>query len=36
MMFNLTKMNRVFKTFASRDEFEQKVREGVRNQESGV
>jgi anti-anti-sigma factor len=36
MMFNLTKMNRVFKTFASRDEFEQKVREGVRSQESGV
>jgi anti-anti-sigma factor len=25
MIFELTKMNRVFKTFASRDEFEQKV-----------
>lgn len=36
MIFNLTKMNRVFKIFASRDEFEQKLREGVRNQESGV
>ncbi len=36
MMFELTKMNRVFKTFASRDEIEQKVREEVGIQESGV
>jgi anti-anti-sigma factor len=36
MMFELTKMNRVFKTFASRDDFEQKVREEVGIQESGV
>ncbi len=36
MMFELTKMNRVFKTFVSRDDFEQKVREEVGIQESGV
>ncbi|WP_349262702.1 STAS domain-containing protein [Allocoleopsis sp.] len=36
IMFNLTKMNRVFKTFASRDEFEQKVRGEVRSQDSAV
>lgn len=27
MMFELTKMNRIFKSFASRDEFEQKIGE---------
>lgn len=31
MMFELTKMNRVFKTFASRAEFEQKVGEEARS-----
>ena len=36
LMFNLTKMNRVFQTFASRDEFEQKVRGEVRSQDSVV
>lgn len=36
MMFNLTKMNRVFKTFANRDEFEEKVRVEVRSQDSAV
>lgn len=36
MMFNLTKMNRVFKTFANRDEFEQKVRGQVRSHDSAV
>jgi anti-anti-sigma factor len=36
LIFNLTKMNRVFKSFASRDEFEQKVRGEVRSQDSAV
>ena len=36
MMFELTKMNRVFKTFASRDEFEQKIGKEARSQKSEV
>lgn len=36
MMFELTKMNRVFKSFISRDEFEQKMGEEVITQQSGV
>ena len=36
LMFNLTKMNRVFQSFASRDEFEQKVRGEVKSQDSAV